>query len=41
MSFDDPLELEASLGGATTFYNTYWVRFPHGRTNHAIAVQIP
>ena len=38
MSFDDPLELEASLGGATTLYNTYWVRFPHGRTNHAIAV---
>jgi NADH dehydrogenase len=38
MSFDDPLELEDSLGGATTLYNTYWVRFPHGRTNHAIAV---
>jgi uncharacterized protein YbjT (DUF2867 family) len=38
MSFDDPLELEASLGGATTLYNTYWVRFPHGRTNHATAI---
>jgi NADH dehydrogenase len=38
MCFDAPLELEASLGGATTLYNTYWVRFPHGRTNHAIAV---
>jgi len=28
--FDDPSELIRSLRGATTLYNTYWVRFPHG-----------
>jgi NADH dehydrogenase len=29
-SFDDPERLAASLRGATTLYNTYWVRFEHG-----------
>lgn len=38
LSFDDPVELAHSLEGSTTFYNTYWVRFPHGRTTHDIAV---
>jgi NADH dehydrogenase len=28
----------ASLRGATTLYNTYWVRFPHGGTDHDRAV---
>lgn len=36
--FDDPVRLAASLQGVTTLYNTYWVRFAHGRTNHATAV---
>ena len=27
-----------SLQGATTLYNTYWVRFAHGRTDHELAV---
>ncbi|MDX9736483.1 MAG: NAD-dependent epimerase/dehydratase family protein, partial [Thermoanaerobaculia bacterium] len=26
-SFDDPAALTESLRGATTLYNTYWVRF--------------
>ncbi|HEU0000063.1 MAG TPA: NAD(P)H-binding protein [Ktedonobacteraceae bacterium] len=29
-NFDNPAELIKSLRGATTFYNTYWVRFSHG-----------
>ncbi len=29
-SFDDPAALARSLSGATTLYNTYWVRFPRG-----------
>ena len=27
--FDDPVALARSLEGATTLYNTYWVRYPH------------
>ncbi|MGP0032343.1 MAG: SDR family oxidoreductase [Acidimicrobiales bacterium] len=38
LDFDDQLGLAASLEGATTLYNTYWVRFAHGRTNHDLAV---
>ena len=38
LDFDDPIGLEESLRGATTLYNTYWVRFPHGRTDHGTAV---
>jgi NADH dehydrogenase len=38
LDFDDPLGLAESLHGATTLYNTYWVRFPRGRTDHATAV---
>ena len=38
LDFDDQLGLGASLEGATTLYNTYWVRFAHGRINHDLAV---
>jgi NADH dehydrogenase len=34
LDFSDPRALES----ATTLYNTYWVRFAHGRTDHAAAV---
>jgi len=37
--FDDPTGLAASLAGATTLYNTYWVRFANGRIDHAVAVE--
>ncbi|HUT96950.1 MAG TPA: NAD(P)H-binding protein [Dehalococcoidales bacterium] len=29
LSFDNPERLAASLQGAATLYNTYWIRFPH------------
>lgn len=29
LTFDDPVELARSFQGATTLYNTYWIRFPH------------
>ncbi len=38
LDFDDPVGLVESLRGATTLYNTYWVRFPHGRIDHEAAV---
>lgn len=38
LDFDDPIGLVASLSGATTLYNTYWVRFAHDRTDHELAV---
>jgi NADH dehydrogenase len=38
LDFDDPAGLAASLEGATTLYNTYWVRFAHGRLDHPAAV---
>ncbi len=38
LDFDDPIGLAASLQGATTLYNTYWVRFPHGGSNHETAL---
>lgn len=38
LDFDDELGLAASLSGATTLYNTYWVRFAHGETDHQRAV---
>lgn len=28
-AFDDPTALARSLEGATTVFNTYWIRFPH------------
>jgi uncharacterized protein YbjT (DUF2867 family) len=30
-NFDNPSQLVKSLQGATTLYNTYWIRFPHNR----------
>ena len=36
--FDDPLALARSLEGVSTLYNTYWIRFEHGRTTFAGAV---
>jgi len=38
LDFDDQLALVASLEGATTLYNTYWVRFAHQRIDHDLAV---
>ena len=38
LDFDDPIELVRSLEGATTLYNTYWIRFAQGRRDHATAV---
>jgi uncharacterized protein YbjT (DUF2867 family) len=38
-NFDDPSELTESLRGATTLYNTYWVRFPHGEVTFERAVE--
>ena len=38
LDFDDVLGLTSSLEGATTLYNTYWIRFPHGATDHERAV---
>ncbi|MBI3911261.1 MAG: NAD(P)H-binding protein [Armatimonadetes bacterium] len=38
-NFDRPAELTESLRGATTLYNTYWVRFPHGRVTFDQAVE--
>src|SRR5260370_5077836 len=36
--FNDPDELGESLRGAAVLYNTYWVRFPHGRVTFGEAV---
>ena len=38
LEFDDPTALAAHLSGATTLYNTYWVRFARGRLDHEQAV---
>jgi len=38
-NFDRPDELKQSLLGATTLYNTYWVRFPRGEVTFAAAVE--
>ena len=37
-NFDNPAALTDSLRGATTLFNTYWVRFPHGDVNFERAV---
>ncbi len=36
--FDDPGQLVSDLEGVTTVYNTYWVRFNHGRVSYGQAV---
>ncbi|MBI4320404.1 MAG: NAD(P)H-binding protein [Chloroflexi bacterium] len=38
-SFDNPSKLARRLQGATTFYNTYWVRFPHGQATYDRAIE--
>ncbi len=38
LDFDDVIALTASLQGATTLYNTYWIRFPHKNEDHERAV---
>jgi NADH dehydrogenase len=38
LDFDAPVSLASHLEGATTLYNTYWVRFAHGQTTHEAAV---
>jgi NADH dehydrogenase len=38
-TFDDPAELTKSLRGATTLFNTYWVRFPRGQVTFDKAVE--
>ncbi len=38
LDFDDQLGLVESLRGATTLYNTYWVRFAHAQIDHDLAV---
>jgi NADH dehydrogenase len=37
--FDDPTALTRQLRGVNTLYNTYWVRFDHGTTTFANAVE--
>jgi NAD(P)H-binding len=36
--FDDPVRLVESMEGATTLYDTYWIRFAHDRRDHDQAV---
>lgn len=38
-NFDRPDKLEASLRGASTLYNTYWIRFPYRGATFEKAVQ--
>jgi NADH dehydrogenase len=38
LDFDDQLGLVDSFRGATTLYNTYWVRFAHRQIDHELAV---
>jgi NADH dehydrogenase len=39
LDFEDLPGLAESLRGATTLYNTYWVRFARGRTDHGVAIE--
>ena len=39
LDFADLPGLARDLEGATTLYNTYWVRFAHGATDHVRAVE--
>jgi len=38
LDFTDPAGLTESLRGVDTLYNTYWVRFAHGKVDHAAAI---
>lgn len=37
--FEDPALMRAALADVKVLYNTYWVRFAHGATTHARAVE--
>jgi uncharacterized protein YbjT (DUF2867 family) len=37
--FEDPARMREALAGVKVLYNTYWVRFAHGTTTHARAVE--
>lgn len=39
LTFDRPAELTGALRGASTLYNTYWVRFEYGKVTFESAVQ--
>lgn len=39
LNFDKPALLAESLRGATTLYNTYWIRFAHGGSTFGQAVE--
>jgi nucleoside-diphosphate-sugar epimerase len=39
LDFSDDDALVAALAGTDTLYNTYWVRAPHGRLTHSVAVE--
>ena len=39
LDFSDPDGLRRSMQGAGVFYNTYWVRYAHGRTTFDLAVE--
>ena len=39
LRFDHPEELADSLRGATTLYNTYWIRFPSGKLTFEVALE--
>jgi uncharacterized protein YbjT (DUF2867 family) len=39
LSFDRPDELRQALEGARALFNTYWVRFSHGKTTFRSAVE--
>jgi uncharacterized protein YbjT (DUF2867 family) len=37
--FDDPARMRESLADVKVLYNTYWIRFDHGNSTHARAVE--
>ena len=39
LDFSDMPSMVRDLEGATTLYNTYWVRFAHGMASHAQAIE--
>lgn len=39
LDFGRPAELARNLAGADVLYNTYWVRFAHGKVSHEKAVE--
>ncbi len=39
LPFEDPASMREALSGVKVLYNTYWVRFDHGNSTHARAVE--